>query len=259
MNLLIAEKPSVALSSYKPLLENVENESFRKKDGYLEGRNWYISWCFGHLVGLAMPEDYGWEKWTLDNMPMIPSEWKFKILPSSSTQFKILKSLIGRSSLIVNGTDAGREGELIYRWLVFMAGAKNKPQKRLWASSFVINDLVNAWNNVKPLQDYDNLYHSATSRALGDWLVGLNATRGYVLKTGVGKLSVGRVQTPTLALIVKRDEEVENWKQIFYYQLSTLWKDLPFLYVQDSESNFETLKLQSPLNRFFRPAKMSKV
>ncbi|MBE7443031.1 MAG: DNA topoisomerase 3 [Flavobacteriales bacterium] len=239
MNLLIAEKPSVAVGAYKELLEKIENESFVKKDGYLQGKNWCISWCVGHLVGLEMPDAYGWKDWTKETLPMIPQKWQYQVLPGTKKQYQILAKLITEANLVVNGGDAGREGELIVRLVLKKSQNEKKILKRLWVNSFVFEDMKKAWSNLKSGSDYENLYRAALCRSIGDWLVGLNSTRAYSLATGVRGLSVGRVQTPTLALIVGRDNEVENWKNKFYHQLQADWKNITFTYFKDDENKFD--------------------
>lgn len=240
MNLLIAEKPSVATGAYRELLEKVEGESFQKKDGYLQGKNWIISWCVGHLVGLSMPKAYGWEDWKIEHLPMIPSKWIFEVLPNTKKQYNTLAKLINTSDVIVNGGDAGREGELIVRLVLKQAKAESKILKRFWVNSFVIDDMIKAWKNLEPGENYSDLYRAALSRSIGDWIVGLNSTRAYSLATGVRGLSVGRVQTPTLGLIVKRDDEVENWQRKFYFQLVGKWKDVDLIYEKEKENKFKT-------------------
>lgn len=239
MNLLIAEKPSVAVGAYKELLEKIENESFVKKDGYLQGKNWCISWCVGHLVGLEMPEAYGWKDWTKESLPMIPQKWQYQVLPGTKKQFQILSKLITEANVVVNGGDAGREGELIVRLVLKKSDNEKKLLKRLWVNSFVFEDMKKAWSNLKSGSDFENLYRAALCRSIGDWLVGLNSTRAYSLATGVRGLSVGRVQTPTLALIVGRDNEVENWKNKFYHQLQADWKNITFTYFKEDENKFD--------------------
>src|SRR5690606_6814199 len=240
MNVLIAEKPSVAVGSYQPLLEKVENEKFTKKDGYLQGNNWIITWCVGHLVTLSMPEDYncGWEVWSKDNLPMIPDNFKFKVIDGVKKQFFIVQKLVKEASLVVNGADAGREGELIVRLVLLKAQATNVQQKRLWLNSFVMEDMIKGWKELKNGADYDNLYHSALARLAGDWLVGLNLTRAYSLNTGAKNLSVGRVQTPTLNLIVQRDLEVENWKNKYYQVIEAFWNGVQVNLFRDDNYKF---------------------
>jgi len=231
MKLLISEKPSVAMT-YATLLEKEEGEKFAKKDGYLQGKNYTISWCVGHLVGLAMPEDYGWKKWSIDTLPLIPEKWKYRILERSKKQYKILEKLIKEADELINGTDAGREGELIYRLVVNKAGANKKPQKRLWLNSFVMEDMQKAWKKMGTGKDYNNLAAAALCRVKADWMLGMTLSRGYSIGTNVSGLSVGRVQTPTLALVVKRDYEVENWVQKFYYQLIATFGGVDFTYFE---------------------------
>lgn len=238
MRLLVAEKPSVA-SVYKDMLEKAEGERFTRRNGYFESRTYWISWCVGHLVALADPEDYGWNTWSLDALPMIPKEWKYQVLKDTHTQFDTLRSLMKAAVIIINGTDAGREGELIYRLVAKEAGCELKPQWRLWLNSFVHEDMVNAWRNITPSQYYNALYASALCRAQADWLVGMNGSRGYSLGTSIRGLSVGRVQTPTLALIVARDREIASWQDRHFFILSGLWRELRFLYVLDGETKFD--------------------
>lgn len=242
MKLLIAEKPSVAVSSYRPLLEQLENESFEKKDGYLQGKNWCITWCVGHLVELSFPDGYpGWDSWSFEVLPMFPkeSDWKYTIQSSTKKQFEVLSSLINRAELVVNGADAGREGELIFRRVINLATSKPVEQKRLWINSFVMKDMVKGWREMKSGREYQSLYQSAMARAKSDWLIGMNLSRGYIINTGVKQLSVGRVQTPTLGLIVKRDNEVENWVESWYFQLAGIWKGIRFHYYDEEGKEFE--------------------
>lgn len=238
MKLLIAEKPSVA-RTLKEMLERVEGERFTQREGYFEGRVYWISWCVGHLVGFSDPDEYGWKQWRLEDLPMIPKAWKLKILSGVEKQFRVLKDLIERCDSIINATDAGREGELIYGLVAEKAGSGNKTLSRLWLNSFVPADMEKAWRNLIPGQRMAPLYQSALCRAKADWLIGMNLSRGYALGTGTRKLSVGRVQTPTLGLIVKRDLEIENWQDRVFFQLTGLWRQLRFLYVRDKETKFD--------------------
>lgn len=248
MKLLIAEKPSVALSSYKPLLEQMENESFQKKDGYIEGKNWCISWCIGHLVGLSFPDEYeGWDAWSEEVLPMFPMKWKYTIQSGTSKQFKILSGLINRCSMVVNGADAGREGELIFRRVMEVATTKRIEGRRLWINSFVMKDMIKGWKEMKDSGEYQHLYDCAMARAKSDWLVGMNFSRGYILRTGIRQLSVGRVQTPTLALIVKRDNEVENWVESFFYELIGKWQGINFNYYDAEGKEFESAEVLEEL------------
>jgi len=239
MRLLVAEKPSVA-RTLKEMVERLEGERFSQRDGYFESRTWWVSWCVGHLVGLADPEEYGWEEWRLEDLPMLPSPWKLEVLPSTAKQFRVIKDLMQKCDFVVNATDAGREGELIYGLVAEKAAVGTKPQFRLWLNSFVPADMEKAWKNLIPGQYMESLFRSALCRAKADWLVGMNLSRGYALGTHTRKLSVGRVQTPTLGLIVKRDLEIENWTDRLFYQLSGAWRGLRFLYTQEKETKFET-------------------
>lgn len=249
MKLLIAEKPSVALKNYRELLENAEGESFVSKDGYLLGKNWIITWVYGHLVEMEYPEAYGWTDWNV--LPMFPKEWKYKTKSGAEKQFKIIQGLMAKSTEIVNGTDAGREGELIYGLLKDQCPT-GAIEKRLWVNSYVLKDMLKGWSNLIPRSSdrFQNLFSAALARAKADWLVGMNFSRGYILKTGVHKLSVGRVQTPSLALIVNRDNEVENWKEKFFSELYCFWNGIEFKYADErGVSDFDTSdKLRSVLN-----------
>jgi len=238
--LLIAEKPSVAVGSYAKLLEEVENESFQRKNGYLEGQKWRITWCVGHLVELAMPEAYGWKDWSLETIPMIPEEWKYDVKEATKDQFEVIRNLLKTTSMVLNGTDAGREGELIFRYVMEVASeGRIINEQRLWLNSFVQEDMVKAWDKRKSGEEMLPLANAAKARSVSDWLVGMNLTRGYSVFTGVRGLSVGRVQTPTLGLIVKRDHEVESWVEKFFYELVATWKGMQFIYFKGDQREFE--------------------
>ena len=211
--LVIAEKPSVAQSIAKVLSVN------NKKDGYIENDNYIISWCVGHLVELAPPESYGEEYKNWDNLPIMPDDYNYIIKPASKKQFETLKKLMSDSSVseIVCATDAGREGELIFRHTYKMAECK-KPFKRLWISSLEDAAIKEGFQNLHIGFDYDNLYLSALCRERADWLVGINATRFFTtLYKSASVLSIGRVQSPTLAMIVERDNQIANFKKEKYY------------------------------------------
>ncbi len=238
MKLLIAEKPSVACKAYKELLEKTEGERFTRKDGYLQGKEFVISWCVGHLVGLAKPEDYGWG-WRLSDLPFIPPSWKYQILPDTKKQYKILANLCKEAEEIISGSDAGREGQLITDLVIMMAGCKGKPQRRLWVNSFDSPTLEKAWQKMKPASEYKRLGAAAAMRSFADWMVGMSATVGYSVGTGQHALSVGRVQTPTLALIVERDLEIENWKPSHNFKLEGVWRGVIFQYYKDKETEFK--------------------
>lgn len=230
--LFIAEKPSLA-KEYKSLLEKNLNQSFASKDGYFESADFYISWCFGHLVTLGDPAQYGWDEWTLDTLPMVPDQWKYVIKSDAGAkkQFNTLKKLLESSIGIINGADPDREGELIIRLVLHLTGKSKLQHKRFWARSLTHKDLTHAWNNMKDAKEYNNLYSSASCRQRADWLVGMNLSRAYSLKSQVKGLSIGRVQTPTLNMIVERDTEIENWKQSFYQEIHSVWLETRLKYI----------------------------
>ena len=214
MELVIAEKPSVAQSIAAVL------GATQRKDGYLEGNDYLVSWCVGHLVELAQPESYeeAWKKWSYDNLPIIPQEWQREVKSDTKVQYQILKKLMhdDRVDAVVCATDAGREGELIFRLTYNMAGCR-KPMKRLWISSMEESAIRDGFHNLRPGSDYDNLYHSALCRQEADWLVGINGTRLFTVLYGGKALKVGRVQTPTLAMLVDRESKIMNFKKEAYY------------------------------------------
>ena len=212
--LIIAEKPSVA----RGICSVVKADS--KKKGYIEGNNYLVSWCLGHLVGLKYPNDYGngWQdKWSFSQLPMIPEKWLFKITESTKEQFEVLKDLMSRGDVteIICATDADREGECIFRYVYNMVGCR-KPVKRLWVSSLEESAICKALQNMKPMSDYDNLFSAGFSRAKADWLVGMNGSRLFSCRYH-DRLNLGRVQTPTLAMIVHRDNDVRNFVKQKYF------------------------------------------
>ena len=213
MQLVIAEKPSVAMSIAKVL--GVKN----RQNGYIEGNGYIISWCVGHLVGLVSPEIYDekYKKWDMEDLPIFPKEFKHYVLPKVKKQFSILKILMNRKDIneVINACDAGREGELIFR-LVYKQAKCKKDIKRLWISSMEDRAIKEGFENLKEGHDYDNLFASATARAKADWLVGMNLSRLYSLLYKQN-YSVGRVQTPTLALMVKREGDIQSFKKEKYY------------------------------------------
>lgn len=213
--LVIAEKPSVAREIAKVL--NCSN----KKDGYLVGKDYIVTWAIGHLVTLAMPEDYNEElkNWKMEDLPIIPEEMKLKPAKSTKKQYSIVKRLLNSKDIneIVNACDAGREGELIFRYL-YQLSSCTKPVKRLWISSLTNQAIKEGFSKLKNGQDYDNLYHAARCRSEADWLVGLNATRAFTVKYGT-MLSVGRVQTPTLAIMVNREKEIQNFSSRNFWEI----------------------------------------
>lgn len=214
MELVIAEKPSVAQSIAAVL------GATQRKDGYLEGNEYLVSWCVGHLVELAQPESYeeAWKKWSYESLPIIPQEWQHEVKSDTKAQYQILKKLMhdDRVDAVVCATDAGREGELIFRLTYNMAGCK-KPMKRLWISSMEESAIRDGFHNLRLGSDYDNLYHSALCRQEADWLVGINGTRLFTVLYGGKALKVGRVQTPTLAMLVDRESKIMNFKKEAYY------------------------------------------
>ncbi|WP_055446016.1 type IA DNA topoisomerase [Lacinutrix mariniflava] len=229
MKVCIAEKPSVAREIASVL------GATTKRDGYYEGNGYAVTYTFGHLCTLKEPSDYKpyWKSWDLNNLPMLPERFETKVSKDAGIkkQFKIVKSLFDRADVVINCGDAGQEGELIQRWVLNQAGYKGKVE-RLWISSLTTEAIKEGFNNLKPSEDYDNLYYAGFSRAIGDWLLGMNATRLYTVKHGGYKqvLSVGRVQTPTLAMLVNRFKEIENFKPQPYWELQTMYRDTLFSY-----------------------------
>lgn len=229
MKVCIAEKPSVAREIASVLGANT------KRDGYYEGNGYAVTYTFGHLCTLKEPNDYKphWKSWDLNNLPMLPERFETKVSKDSGIkkQFKIIKQLFDKADVVINCGDAGQEGELIQRWVLSQANYKGKVE-RLWISSLTTEAIKEGFKNLKPSEDYDNLYYAGFSRAIGDWLLGMNATRLYTLKHGGYKqmLSVGRVQTPTLAMLVNRFNEIENFKPQPYWELQTLYRDTLFSY-----------------------------
>ena len=226
--LCIAEKPSVAREIARILGANT------KRDGYMEGGGYKVTWTYGHLCTLKEPHDYKreWKPWSLISLPMIPERFGIKLIDNIriKEQFGVIERLMSEAECIVNCGDAGQEGELIQRWVMQKAGAKC-PVKRLWISSMTDEAIRDGFRNLREASDFDKLYMAGISRAIGDWLLGINATRLYTLKYGGGGrvLSIGRVQTPTLALIVQRQKEIDGFKSEPYWILSTIYRDTTFL------------------------------
>ena len=213
MKLVIAEKPSVAISIAKVIGAN------KKKDGYYEGNGYKVSWCVGHLIQMANPDAYDekYAKWNMADLPIIPKEYKYEVAKTTKKQFNILKKLMNDKEIdmVINACDAGREGEAIFR-LVYNEAKCKKKMQRLWISSMEDSAIKEGFDNLKDGKDYDNLFESAQARAIADWLVGMNVSRLYscLYKQNY---SVGRVQTPTLSMIVNRDNEIANFKKEKYY------------------------------------------
>ena len=227
MIVCIAEKPSVA----KEIADILGARS--RHEGYLEGNGYQVTWTFGHLCTLKEPHEYtpNWKSWSLGSLPMIPPRFGIKLIADTGIekQFKIIQQLMEKADEIINCGDAGQEGELIQRWVMQKAGAKC-PVKRLWISSLTEESIREGFNNLIDQSEKQPLYEAGLSRAIGDWLLGMNATRLYTLKYGQNRqvLSIGRVQTPTLALIVNRQLEIENFKPEPYWELKTVYRDTTF-------------------------------
>jgi DNA topoisomerase-3 len=219
MKLVVTEKPSVA-RSIAAVIGAEEN-----KDGYMEGNGYLVSWCVGHLVELAQPESYGekWKKWTYESLPIKPEKWRYEVKADTKAQYDVLFQLMHREdvSAVICATDAGREGELIFRLVYEMAGC-DKPVRRLWISSMEESAIREGFENLQPGSDYDNLYHSALCRQEADWLVGINGTRLFTVLYGGKVLKVGRVQTPTLAMLVDRETKIMNFQKEKYYMAHIL-------------------------------------
>jgi DNA topoisomerase-3 len=236
MKVCIAEKPSVAKE-----IANVVGANDRR-DGYFEGNGFQVTWTFGHFCTLFPPEDYNprWKFWNLDSLPMLPKRFETKVMDDGGVrkQFSIIKELFSKASLVINCGDAGQEGELIQRWVIKQAEYKG-PVQRLWISSLTSEAIKEGFKKLKPASDFDNLYYAGSSRAIGDWLLGMNATRLYTLKYGGYKqvLSIGRVQTPTLAMLVNRHHEIENFQPKPYWELQTEYRDTIF---NNTEGKFFT-------------------
>ena len=214
--LVIAEKPSVAQSYAKNL------SAYKREDGYLEGESCIVSWCLGHLAEYAQPEEYDpkYEKWQFDDLPILPEAWKLKVSKDKKKQFDVLKGLMNRSDVeyLVNGCDAGREGELIFQRVYDLAGCR-KPVKRLWISSMEDAAIQKGFQTMKSEEEYKNLCMAAVCRAQADWLIGMNGTRAYTTRY-FKRLVVGRVQTPTLAMLAERQERIEHFQKEAFYKVA---------------------------------------
>ena len=248
MIVCIAEKPSVAKDIARIL------GATSSRDGYMEGNGYQVTWTFGHLCTLKEPDDYTpvWKRWALSTLPMIPQRFGIKLIEDQGIkkQFAVIERLMQQADSIVNCGDAGQEGELIQRWVMQKAQA-TCPVKRLWISSMTDEAIREGFRQLKDQQDYQPLYMAGLSRAIGDWLLGMNATRLYTLKYGQNRqvLSIGRVQTPTLALIVNRQKEIDNFKPEPYWVLSTIYRDTLFTATkgkftskEEGEQSFELIK-----------------
>ena len=228
MKVCIAEKPSVARD-----LADILGARTRR-DGYIEGNGYCVTWVYGHLCSLKDPEDYNpnWKYWKLEDLPIIPSQFGIKLREDEGAQkqFKIIERLISEAEEVINCGDAGQEGELIQRWVLLKAKCK-VPVKRLWISSLTEEAIREGFNKLKDAKEFDNLFAAGNSRAIGDWVLGINGTRLYTRKYGKEKmtLSVGRVQTPTLAMIVQRQKEINAFKSEEYWELKTSYRETEFL------------------------------
>ena len=228
MKLCIAEKPSVA----KDIAEIIGAK--QRFDGYYEGNGYRVTWTFGHLCTLKEPHDYNekWKYWKLEDLPIIPTNFGIKVIEDSGVkkQFTTIERLVENCSEVINCGDAGQEGELIQRWVLLKAKCK-VPIKRLWISSLTEEAIREGFEKLKESKQYDNLYAAGSARAIGDWMLGINATRLFTKKFGQGKvtLSIGRVQTPTLAMIVQRQKEIDAFRGEDYWELKTKYRDTEFL------------------------------
>ena len=235
-SLVIAEKPSVARDIARVLGAN------QKNGGILEGKNYVVTWALGHLVTLADPEEYDrkYEKWEMATLPMLPKEMKLVVTRQTGRQFSVVKTQLFRKDIgeIIIATDAGREGELVARWILEKAGC-HKPIKRLWISSVTDKAIKEGFANLKDGHDYDNLYRAAVARAEADWLVGMNGTRALTCKYNA-QLSCGRVQTPTLAMIAKREEEIRKFVPKEYYGISLETQDVKWTWRDEKTKSFRT-------------------
>ena len=239
--LVIAEKPSVAQSYAKNL------SAYKKEDGYLEGESCIVSWCLGHLAEYAQPEEYDpkYEKWQFDDLPILPEAWKLKVSKDKKKQFEVIKTLMNRSDVeyLVNGCDAGREGELIFQRVYVLAGCR-KPVKRLWISSMEDAAIQKGFQTMKSEEEYKNLCMAAVCRAQADWLIGMNGTRAYTTRY-FKRLVVGRVQTSTLAMLAERQERIEHFQKEAFYKVALT--DGKLTVVSENIANEEAAELLAAL------------
>ena len=258
MIVCIAEKPSVARD-----IANILGAT-QQHQGYLEGNGYQVTWTFGHLCELKYPEDYtpGWKRWSLGQLPMVPTRFGIRLKDDQGVkaQFNVIRQLMQKADSIVNCGDAGQEGELIQRWVMQKAEAKC-PVQRLWISSLTEESIREGFAQLKPQSDYRSLYEAGLCRAIGDWLLGMNATRLYTLKYGNNRapgtppLSIGRVQTPTLALIVKRQQEIEHFTHEPYWVLTTVYRDTTFNAVMADPNDDEAVAADPDKKKANTPAR----
>jgi DNA topoisomerase-3 len=242
MKLCIAEKPSVARDIAKVL------GATTPKNGYMEGNGYWVTWTFGHLCTLKEPHDYGpqFKSWSLIFLPIIPAHFGIKLIENKGVenQFRTIEKLVAECEEVINCGDAGQEGELIQRWVLQKAKCK-KPVRRLWISSLTEEAIKEGFNNLKNAEEYDPLYLAGNARAIGDWLLGINATRLFTKKFGGNKavLSIGRVQTPTLAMLVQRQKEIDAFLSEEYWELKTSYREVFF------NANIDRLKSQEKADK----------
>ena len=257
MKVCVAEKPSVAREIAEVL------GATARKNGYMEGNGYQVTWTFGHLCTLKEPHEYAdsWKRWSLGALPMIPPRFGIKLIenPTYEQQFRIIEGLMRDADMVINCGDAGQEGELIQRWVMLKAGCKC-PVYRLWISSLTEEAIREGFQNLREQAAFDKLYEAGLSRAIGDWLLGMNATRLYTLRYGQNRqvLSIGRVQTPTLALIVNRQAEIDHFKPEPYWELKTRYRGTTFSSTkgkfsrkEDGEDDGDDKKRQKNARPFF--------
>lgn len=262
MIVCIAEKPSVAADIAK-IIGATHHHRVGRNAGYYEGNGYQVTWTFGHLCELKNPEEYSpyWKAWSLAALPMVPERFGIRLKEGVEEQFNVIEQLFAKAERIINCGDAGQEGELIQRWVMQKAGA-TCPVERLWISSMTEEAIREGFANLRPHQDYQGLYEAGLCRAIGDWLLGMNATRLYTLKygdnnrrRGAQPLSIGRVQTPTLAMIVERQHEIQNFQPEPYWVLSTIYRDVTFTArleaddEDDKSQNNDEKEGKSPANK----------
>lgn len=257
-HLVIAEKPSVARDIARVL------HCTKKTNSYIEGTDYIVTWALGHLVTLADPEQYGeqYKTWNMDTLPMLPKDWKLVVIKQTGKQYSAVKELIYRKDVsdIIIATDAGREGELVARWILDKAGNK-KPLKRLWISSVTDKAIREGFSHLKPGKEYYNLYKAAVARAQSDWVVGINATRALTCKYNA-QLSCGRVQTPTLAMIAAREEEIRSFKPKTFYGMKALAKGISFVWIDaqsGSQRTFDRDRIQNLYKQLSGPLLIGEV
>lgn len=257
-HLVIAEKPSVARDIARVL------HCTKKTNSYIEGTDYIVTWALGHLVTLADPEQYGeqYKTWNMDTLPMLPKDWKLVVIKQTGKQYTAVKELIYRKDVsdIIIATDAGREGELVARWILDKAGNK-KPLKRLWISSVTDKAIREGFAHLKPGKEYYNLYKAAVARAQSDWVVGINATRALTCKYNA-QLSCGRVQTPTLAMIAAREEEIRSFKPKTFYGMKALAKGISFVWIDaqsGSQRTFDRDRIQDLYKQLSGPLLIGEV